>query len=79
MNQQHFTHKFGNGHCVHYRRLASGTRVFQNTVNRLFFVLSNAFCDDDYPKSLSSPHRHRGKLSLGKKNLSLWRVLADEC
>ena len=76
MNQQLFTHKFGNGHCVHYRRLASGTRLFdglkQNTVNRLFFVLSNALCDDDYPKSLSSPHRHRGKLSVGKKNPSLW-------
>lgn len=39
MNQQIFEHNFGNGHCVHYRRLASGTCYHADTAEPVVEIL----------------------------------------
>jgi hypothetical protein len=39
MNQQLFTHNFGNGHCVHYRRLPSGTCYHADTPDPVIDIL----------------------------------------
>ncbi|WP_347987588.1 hypothetical protein [Methylomonas sp. AM2-LC] len=39
MNQSFFEHTFGNGHCVHYRRLASGTCYHADTPETVVDIL----------------------------------------